>query len=202
MRLGRVKELYSDLAYTEYRDIHREYFEWLCGLVKADDVDNSYMILMHYLHGRVFYSLVPNDENREKDGKKLRSIFVEQCPRGEVSQLDAPCSVLEMMIGLSFRCADIVFTNELSKTDTQLRYFWKMIENLDFDKFKDDAVGDYPFLGDYINNALDILLERKYRKDGRGGLFPLKKCKEDQRKVEIWYQMSKYILENGEVILK
>ena len=39
-------------------------------------------------------------------------------------------------------------------------------------------------------------LNREYDKDGTFGLFPLKNPKKDQRKVEIWYQMMAYIIEN------
>ena len=34
--------------------------------------------------------------------------------------------------------------------------------------------------------------------DGFGGLFPLKHAKKDQRKVEIWYQLQNWLMENYE----
>ena len=40
------------------------------------------------------------------------------------------------------------------------------------------------------------MLAREYSDNGHGGLFPLKNPKKDQRKVEIWYQMTEYINEN------
>ena len=36
-------------------------------------------------------------------------------------------------------------------------------------------------------------LERRYRRDGRGGLFYVKGCKKDLRSIEIWYQMNLYM---------
>ena len=39
-------------------------------------------------------------------------------------------------------------------------------------------------------------VERRYKRSGEGGLFPLKNAAKDQRKVEIWYQLSSYLLEN------
>jgi hypothetical protein len=40
------------------------------------------------------------------------------------------------------------------------------------------------------------LNRRLYTTSGYGGLFPLEEPKEDQRKVEIWYQMMAYLGEN------
>jgi hypothetical protein len=49
---------------------------------------------------------------------------------------------------------------------------------------------------DTIQDVLDTIIFRTYKYDGRGGLFPLREGKEDQRRVELWYQMCAYILEN------
>ena len=32
--------------------------------------------------------------------------------------------------------------------------------------------------------------------NGTGGLFPLKRPRVNQRRVEVWYQMSEYLMEN------
>ena len=50
-----------------------------------------------------------------------------------------------------------------------------------------------PFL---INEAFQMINERSYAFDGYGGLFPLRKPHQDQRNIEIWYQMQAYLMEN------
>jgi hypothetical protein len=45
-----------------------------------------------------------------------------------------------------------------------------------------------------IDDILTRLIERTYKPNGEGGFFPLPQTDEDQTKVEIWYQMSAYIL--------
>ena len=46
-----------------------------------------------------------------------------------------------------------------------------------------------------VNDVLDRVIWRTYRWDGHGGLFPLNEPEKDQREVEIWYQLSAYLLE-------
>ena len=54
-----------------------------------------------------------------------------------------------------------------------------------------------------VREILDIFVNREYREDGRGNIFPLKSVtidekgdKIDQKNVEIWSQMLAYISEN------
>ena len=49
-----------------------------------------------------------------------------------------------------------------------------------------------------VDYYVDKLLGRDYFRDGFGGLFPLKHAKKDQRKVEIWYQLQNWLMENYE----
>ena len=52
--------------------IKKEYFEWLCSLVKAE---KKYSMLWQKLHDMDFVWIVDRDENRAEDGKYLRYIF-------------------------------------------------------------------------------------------------------------------------------
>jgi hypothetical protein len=64
-----------------------------------------------------------------------------------------------------------------------------MINNLDMDWLDPDDILD----------CIDRFLSRKYDYNGVGGIFPLRKgASEDQRNVEIWYQMQSYLMENYE----
>jgi hypothetical protein len=74
-----------------------------------------------------------------------------------------------------------------------------MVENLDLMRFADDVYlqSDGKHI---ITMVLDVLLQRTYTNKGVGGLFPLKRSKNDQRKVEIWYQLQEYLAENSGLI--
>jgi hypothetical protein len=69
---------------------------------------------------------------------------------------------------------------------------WKLIENIGLDKV--EGIELSPVDRIKINDALDRVIERRYSENGEGGFFPLPSTDEDQRKVEIWYQMSAYIM--------
>jgi hypothetical protein len=151
-------------------------------------------MLLHHLYMIEFYSLIPNDDNRGEDGKDLRDKFVEKeglqalsfCPQG-------PCKVLEMLIGLSFRLEFETAQSRWEKTPKE--WFWILIDNLDLSWCTNSEFMKYDRISE-IDEKISILLDRKYKNDGYGGLFPLKNPKKDQKEVEIWYQMSAYILEN------
>jgi hypothetical protein len=144
------------------------------------------------LHRIEFYSLVPNDENRGADGNQLRETFLDE--GGAITALPfLSCTMLEMLIGLSQRLEFETAQSRWEKTPRE--WFWVLIDNLDLDFRTLEGLS----LGDYvtkIEDSVTLLLERGFDFDGNGGLFPLKHAKNDQRRVEIWYQMSAYMLEN------
>ena len=51
----------------------------------------------------------------------------------------------------------------------------------------------------YVRDTARGVIDRDYDASGFGGIFPLRRPAEDQRKVELWYQAAAYILENGVV---
>ena len=53
----------------------------------------------------------------------------------------------------------------------------------------DDTRFDRP----YVNSVVKKFLKRDYEPNGQGGLFTIKKCRDDLRDVEIWYQMCWYL---------
>lgn len=164
------------------------YLQYLIDLV---DGEEDYSNLLRQLFSIEFYAIVPNDDNRIADGLNLREIFFDEegLKQPPESFLDLPCSMLEMMIGVSFR---LEYDSVDSYWERPMEeWFWVLIDNLE--------LGDYSDYGPYdeeaVANICDIFLRRGYRRNGKGGLFPLKYAKKDQRLVEIWYQMSAYILE-------
>lgn len=68
------------------------------------------------------------------------------------------------------------------------QWFWSMINNLDLGSMTDSR-----FDKRFVDERLDIFLNRKYEPDGKGGLFRIRGCDRDLRTVEIWYQLCWYL---------
>lgn len=178
----------------ELEHINGDYYEWLVDLV---DPDNQYLTLLSILFDKTFNydtaKLIPNDDNRIGDALELRESFIKEQLAREPSYLietfrDQTCSVLEILISLDNRMDDVMGVKRSPK------WFWEMIGNLGMGQYNDDHMYEKAF--EKIDRILDNWLNREYCKDGRGGLFPLKEPHDNQKKIEIWYQMSAYLLEN------
>lgn len=158
------------------------YFDWLRVKVLAPR-DHNYEDLLLLLHKTEFTWVILNDRNRAADGKELRFDFLRETnyPRDQ-EWVEYPCSVLEMLVGFAQRAA--------FQTDMPVRdWFWKMIENLRLDDYRQISAGDDL----EIQSRLDTFIWRTYNRHGHGGLFPIRHSKDDQRKVEIWYQFCEYV---------
>ena len=165
------------------------YFVWLYSQVGDPEVRSSsrkYWKILRQLFTKEFVWIVPNDDNRIEDGKDLRTEFVDQSELKNVDPhwMKLGCSMLELMVGLSRRLA---FTCEGEPRD----WFWHLAGNIGIDNYNDGA----RYSQERVDDILDRVIWRTYAPDGTGGLFPLRESKEDQRFVEIWYQLSAYILE-------
>lgn len=168
-----------------YRD--REYFEWLCGQVATPAGAGSYEDVMLLMFDMSFIWLVPNDENRVADGLEVRLLF--NADKGYKEDIrGVPVCFLEVLIGLSRRFAFLVDRHPADCA-------WDLMKNLKLGGFHD------PLRPKEVRKVTDILETatwRRYGRDGSGGFFPLTRPKNDQREVEIWYQMTAYIEENRE----
>ncbi len=157
--------------------IERTYFNWLIGLVDGE----KNIPLMRHLHETEYYSILPNDDNRAVDGEKLRDLFeLEEGIRVD-ELMGQRCTLLEMVVALCKRLVEDILGEE-----TPAYWFWVILNNMRYLEVKSYVYSD-------ISKSF---LERKYRADGLGGLFPLKWPNKDQTKVEIWYQMMSYLNEN------
>jgi hypothetical protein len=170
--------------------LDEEYLVWLysqVGAVKLRNRSKSYWSLSRQLFKTEFFWFVPHDDNRAEDGKDLRYEFLDACG------LDAPdewlqmgCSMLELLIAISRRLA--------FETEGQPRvWFWHLIEVLDLKQYNDRAFDDNA--AEKVEEVLNGVIFRLYEPSGRGGLFPLNRPRQDQREVELWYQLSAYLLE-------
>lgn len=168
------------------KEVHDLYFEWLYGLVCDPEYDEnvSYRLLMRCLHSIEFYYILPRDKNRAHDGLDLRFRFAyESNDRSLESYLNGPCSVLEMMIALAIRCEESVMGDPRQGNRTG-QWFWTMLVNLDL-----GYMTDWRFDEEVVLEHVDILLERLYSPEGKGGLFYIPGTTRDMRQTEIWYQM-------------
>jgi len=194
--MSRVRGLSS--YKTESEELMYDYFIWLCEIISIDDLDyNHYKILMKQLHTKEFYWTVPNDDNRSLDGKMMRDKFADCSTYTNFDAIDGPCTILEMLVALAIRCDDDVMYDP-DKGNRPQKWFWIMLKNLGLSRCIDKDCGQFWVIDD-VNHVLDKVLDRQYKENGVGGFFPLKIYKDDQRHVEIWYQMNAYLLENYDI---
>lgn len=171
------------------------YFEWLYGLVASvrnRNPERSYWRLLRQLYTKQFVWHVANDDNREEDGKELRDefIFDQDIEDIEPFWLDLGCSFLEMLIALSRRAA-------FEAGGEPVEWFWKLMNNLGLRECTDAVYNKNIAKG--VDEALDRVINRTYERNGAGGLFPLHGACDDQRRVELWYQLSAYIIDGNSV---
>lgn len=166
-------------------DIKDEYFEWLCGIVCDTNKRFMFDTLLRYLHNTEFVYIIRNDGNRAADGINLRRRFAYdyECDL----YIDEPCSILEMMVGLSVRYEEDTMDDPRIGNRTG-QWFWGMIVNLGLGHMTNDMFNEYD-----AADIVDRFLNRNYDPDGRGGLFTVRNCDRDMRDVEIWVQMNYYM---------
>lgn len=159
-----------------------EYFVWLTNQIAIPERNpHTYHGLFERLHETEFVYTVLGDDNRAQDARDLRAQFSDgawRAPR-------RPVSVLELLIALSRRTAFICGGHAEE-------WAWHLLENLNLHKAS-DPLGRKK--ADRVDETLERLIWRTYEYDGTGGFFPLRHPKEDQSKLEIWFQMNAYALE-------
>ena len=181
--------------------IETSYFQWLCTLIHADSFEKSYYILCGELHKFPFWTKHPRDINRNNDGLQLRTDYICEMELDLGDQLDEftsvsenDCSMFEMMVALSKRMNDELMTEDSG--DKTHEYFWEIMKNLGLDEYDDDKFGEENGASTtQVRDILGNLNQRRYKRDGSGGMFPLKHPEKNQKNVEIWYQMQAYINE-------
>lgn len=174
------------------------YSQWLQGLVSGDErLGRRYAKLLKTLAAKEFTYFIPNDDNRAGDGIKLRTVFLNALPhiprdKIEISVLSGNCSILEMMVALAIRFDESLISGD---SDTKMaEFFWEFVHNLGLGVYPDDA-----FNSERVEDILETLLARKYGRNGKGGMFPLRRPRKDARTTELWYQMMAYLDENYEI---
>lgn len=165
------------------------YLTWLysqTGSVKVKNPSRTYWSILKVLYRKEFIWIIPNDDNRVEDGRDLRYEFIdaEKIEDVNLDWMNLGCSMLELLVGLSRRLS--------FEAEGEPRvWFWDMMKNLGLDAYNDSK----HIPADDIDEQLNQLIWRTYEPDGLGGLFPLKWPEKDQRDIEIWYQLSAYVIE-------
>lgn len=169
------------------------YLNYLKDLVR-NHISNDYHVLLDELWQREYYSVLPNDQNRAKDGIFLRDVL------GDVNHdIFGQCRILEMLIALSKRMAYQIDGTGYDEDYVDL--FWEFLGNLDLLKFNDSVMlGAGHSVVEELDSILTNFLERRYLSNGVGSIFPIKGWKRGlykaQHKIEVWYQMMAYLAEN------
>ena len=202
------RNLVRGVVHSALPPLEEAYFTWLQSFVESiaqRDVNFSHTKLLRILHSTPFEFFVPNDENRALDGKFLRERFLQS---GEYVYdqywFDLDCSMLEMLIALAER-ADFE-TDPQADPGGVSGWFWLMLSNVGLDDCTDAVFrearsrsGGTTAIEGEIHTTLFIINQRIYMPDGDGGLFPLSGSGRDQRSLELWVQLSDYLLAGGYV---
>ena len=166
------------------------YLEWLYNKIAAvgnRNPERSYWSLARQLYSKPFRGSVHNDDNRAADGQELRLRFLgETGIEMDIHWVNLECSMLEMLIALSERVA-------FQAEHEPIEWFWHFLANIEISRYN-----DYIYeisIQEEVEEAINRVIYRTYSDHGVGGLFPLRYTDHDQRKVELWYQMSAYLLE-------
>lgn len=197
---------YDPMAISAPERIQSMYFNWLLVQVCLDYISGrSYFVLAKLLHRYEFYWTNELDENRAKDGIRLRHIWHDSINDeaaslgvaslvGVESALSGPCSVLEMLVALAIRIETDIMQEDTAGNRVRL-WFWKMLGNLGIAQFDDDHLtGDMEAT---VREAVTRMMERKYDQDGLGGaLFWLRTPNHpDMRGLDIWWQAQLWLAE-------
>lgn len=175
-------------------NVHDHYFNWLYDEafpIRDMSSPHSYTTVCHRMHQIAFKNLVPHDDNRIAEASELRTRFLNERfpldPQDLADFMLPNASVLEVLIELARRA-------DLMVPMIQGAWFRIFIKNLGLDVW-DDRYAAIRVPGQ-IDRIIRKFNNRGYRPNGVGGIFPLRQFADDQRYVELWYQMGAYMTDN------
>lgn len=161
------------------------YFKYLINKISDNGVwrGRSYTELLQYLSSKTFYAIMELDENREGWGLYLR--------RDLDYDIQGPCSMLEMLVGLAIRIEEVDL-HDWEVGDQTPVWFWTMIQNLGLIHQTDER-----FNYRKVDDIICRFLNRDYAPNGKGGLFILEDPTVDARDMTIWQQVQEWIMERS-----
>lgn len=172
--------------------VWKDYKKWLLRRVYFKE--KNYNCLIDALHETAFFFSLDMDENRAMDGLALRDEYFDyiDLKQGIFYQ---DCTVLEVLIALSLRMDQEYIGDPGDPRPDKI--FWELIQNLNLDQYDDKNFTARTY--SQVYDILDDWMNRKFDRNGERSIFPLRKSRIDQRKIEIWAQMQQYINENYRV---
>lgn len=167
-----------------------DYFEWLRDVIHMyEPAYEHYSALIKMMYDLEYHYTLQVDDDRSVDGKTLRNIYARETGDKYIHYWNGSCSVLEMLVALSVR-ADKDITG-VPDNDGSFVWFWTFVENLGLMEYDDSH-----FDPDAVCQIIDDWMERRYQKNGFGGLFPVQnESGRDQRNLSTWQQLCQYIME-------
>lgn len=179
--------------------VYENYFKYLCDQARLGK-KNGFGELALSLFETDFLYLIPDDENRNIDGIEERERFIYSCrDASSIEKIflveDFPCSVFELMLGVARRMDNYAY--DLDEGSRIYLCFYTLLDNLRLSKFNDDEFDEL-----YVNDILSNFVNRTYKPNGQGSLFPLKHPEADMRIVPIWNQMTAFLNENNSKLPK
>jgi hypothetical protein len=169
-------------------ELRERYFYWLYDMVCPSTRQhgfNAYTIICNWMQNIPFKEIVDHDDNRSQNGRDLRAKFLESV--GNTSSIVGPCSIFEMLVALAEQATFLA-------DKTPPFWFAIFLKNLGLDGYVDNQIRPPDTFS--VRRIIEKFNNRTYRPNGEGGLFPLHHTTENQRKVQIWYQLGAYINEN------
>jgi hypothetical protein len=183
-------------GWDELDDFENAYRNWICDTMDA----RHHRILLDVMYDTPFRwkDSIPRDADREADGRFLRKRFCDETGMRAPSiwfGTSWPASFLEVLVALAYSIEDSIMYDP-EKGDRTSTWFWEMLANADLDGFDDEKMlKDGMCAYYYVCEIEGKIMDRRYERNGQGGLFPLRKPAMDQRDVEIWYQANAYMIE-------
>jgi len=160
------------------------YLEYLEPQVFTFSNNNeTYLDLLNLMYRKEFVWLIPNDDNRVADGLDLRAEWFDNNGVSRTVMEFGPCTFLEVLISLSRRL-------EFMADESAEGWAWQLIINLGLHRMRDPLSR---YKTQRVDDILETVIWRTYDIDGSGGFFPLARPNDDQRKIELWYQMNSYV---------
>ena len=101
-------------------------------------------------------------------------------------------SVLSLLVTMAISIEDEIMRDD-DAGDRTADWFWLMIRNLGIDITDDEWDEDSE---ETIQKAVDIFVNRRYDRKGKGSLFPVKKTRKNVLRESIWQQAHYYFNEN------
>ena len=182
--------------------LEKLYLNWLLDAVTTKAEQKTWNKVFVTLYSTDFVSYDEFDDNLKENASGLREDFYNfsktACKLIDIyGEIDTETSILEIMVYLATRIENTIMSNNEYGDRTGM-WFWYMMESLDIIQYNDDR-----FEESEVIQRLDNFVERRYEKNGFGGLFTLEDRKIDARKTNIWQQAMSFVTNfaksNGEL---